>query len=210
MCRSPAWPPSLAAFKPVLERSLTSCGRARAIHWPSSEPGSVGLSAILAARLVGVSTIIGIDLNESRLALAREIGATHTIKATENVGETINKITKFGVDFSFETTARADVIRQAISCLAPRGTRGIVGASDVGTEVTFDELHIMTGGRSIRGIVEGDSHADLFIPVLVDLFVQGRFPFDKLITFYPFEKINDAIRDSERGAVAKPVVTFNQ
>jgi aryl-alcohol dehydrogenase len=68
----------------------------------------------------------------------------------------------------------------------------------------------MTNGRSIRGIVEGDSHADLFIPVLVDLFVQGLFPFDKLITFYPFEKINDAIRDSERGAVVKPVVTFNQ
>ena len=68
----------------------------------------------------------------------------------------------------------------------------------------------MTGGRSIRGIVEGDSRADVFIPALIDLFAQGRFPFDKLITFYPFEKINEAIRDSETGAVVKPVVLFNQ
>jgi aryl-alcohol dehydrogenase len=171
--------------------------------------GSVGLSAILAARLVGVGTIIGIDLNESRLALARELGATHTITAAKNVGDLINEITKFGVDFSFETTATADVIRQAIDCLAPRGTCGIVGASNVGTVVTFDELHIMTGGRSIRGIVEGDSHANVFVPALIDLFAQGRFPFEKLITFYPFEKINDAIRDSEAGAVVKPVVLFN-
>jgi Zn-dependent alcohol dehydrogenase len=59
--------------------------------------GSVGLSAIMAARMIGVSTIIGIDLNETRLALAHELGATHTIKATENVAEAINKITKFGV-----------------------------------------------------------------------------------------------------------------
>jgi aryl-alcohol dehydrogenase len=172
--------------------------------------GSVGLSAIMAARMIGVSTIIGIDLNETRLALAQELGATHTIKATENVAEAINKITKFGVDFSFETTARAKVIRQAIDYLAPRGTCGIVGASNVGTQVTFDELHIMTGGRSIRGIVEGDSHADVFIPTLIDLFAQGRFAFDKLITFYPFEKINDAIRDSETGAAVKPVLLFNQ
>jgi aryl-alcohol dehydrogenase len=170
--------------------------------------GSVGLSAIMAARLVGVSIIIGIDLNESRLALARQLGATHTINAKEDVGQAVSKATDFGVDFSFETTANAKVIRQAIDSLAPRGTCGIVGASNVGTEVTFDELHVMTGGRSIRGIVEGDSHADVFIPTLIDLFAQGRFPFDKLVTFYPFDKINDAIRDSEEGAAVKPVVRF--
>ena len=172
--------------------------------------GSVGLSAIMAARLTGVTTIIGVDLNDNRLALARQLGATLTINAKEDVGEAISKLTGVGVDFSFETTANAKVIRQAIDCLAPRGTCGIVGASNVGTEVTFDELHIMTGGRSIRGIVEGDSHYDVFIPALIDLFAQGRFPFDKLITFYPFERINDAIRDSEEGAVVKPVVRFIQ
>ncbi|SEE71646.1 aryl-alcohol dehydrogenase [Rhizobiales bacterium GAS188] len=171
--------------------------------------GSVGLSAIMAARLIGVSTIIGIDHNESRLTLARDLGATHTVYAKTDVGQAIKDITGFGVDFSFDTTGNAKVIRLAVDCLAPRGTCGIVGASDVGTEITFDALHVMTGGRTLRGIVEGESQVDVFIPALIDLFVQGRFPFDKLITFYPFERINDAMRDSEAGTVVKPVVRFS-
>lgn len=172
--------------------------------------GSVGLSAIMAARLVGVTTIIGIDLNDTRLDLARELGATHVINAKNNIGEAITKLTGIGVDYSFETTANAKVMRQAIECLAPRGTCGLVGAAAAGTEVSFDELHIMTGGRSIRGIVEGESNPDVFIPSLIDLYVQGRFPFDKLLSFYAFDRINDAIRDSESGAVIKPVIRFRQ
>jgi aryl-alcohol dehydrogenase len=170
--------------------------------------GSVGLSAIMAARLVGVTIIIGIDVNDTRLNLARELGATHVINAESNVGEAITTLTTVGVDYSFETTANVKVMRQSIDCLAPRGTCGIVGAASVGTEVSFDQLHIMTGGRTIRGIVEGDSHPDVFIPALIDLFAQGRFPLDKLLSFYPFERINDAIHDSEAGAAVKPVVQF--
>ncbi len=172
--------------------------------------GSVGLSAIMAARLVGVTTIIAIDLSDARLDLARELGATYVINAKNNVGEAITALTTSGVDYSFETTANAKVMRQAIDCLAPRGTCGLVGAANVGTEVTFDELHIMTGGRSIRGIVEGDSHPDVFIPTLIDLFAQGRFPFDKLLSFYSFDRINEAIHDSETGGAIKPVVQFQQ
>jgi len=170
--------------------------------------GSVGLSAIMAARLVGVTIIIGIDVNDTRLNLARELGATHVINAESNVGEAITTLTTVGVDYSFETTTNVKVMRQSIDCLAPRGTCGIVGAASVGTEVSFDQLHIMTGGRTIRGIVEGDSHPDVFIPALIDLFAQGRFPLDKLLSFYPFERINDAIHDSEAGAAVKPVVQF--
>ena len=170
--------------------------------------GSVGLSAVMAARLVGVTTIIAIDLNDARLNLARELGATHIIDAKNNVGDVIKALTTAGVDYSFETTANAKVMRQAIDCLAPRGTCGLVGAASEGTEVSFDELHIMTGGRSIRGIVEGDSHPDVFIPALIDLYSQGRFPFDKLLSFYSFDRIKEAIHDSETGAAVKPVVQF--
>jgi aryl-alcohol dehydrogenase len=170
--------------------------------------GSVGLSAIMAARLIGVTTIIGIDLNDERLALARELGATHTINASGDVADAIKKIIDWGVDVSFDTTGNAKVIRLAVDCLAPRGTCGIVGASDVGTEITLDVVGLMTAGRTVRGIVEGESHLDVFIPALVDLYAQGRFPLDRLITFYPFDRINDAIRDSETGKVVKPVIRF--
>lgn len=68
----------------------------------------------------------------------------------------------------------------------------------------------MTQGKVMRGIVEGDAIPDVFIPAMIELYQAGRFPFDKLITFYPFEKLNDAIADSESGKVVKPVVTMPQ
>jgi len=171
--------------------------------------GSVGLSAIIAARLVGATTIIGVDLNESRLAMARELGATHTVNP-KGLGatETIVKATGAGVDFAFETTGISAVIRQAMESLAPRGTCGIVGASPIGTEVTLDVPHLMTAGRTLRGIVEGEATPETFIPTLIDLHLQGRFPFDRIVKFYPFDRINDAIHDSEAGATIKPIITM--
>ncbi len=61
-------------------------------------------------------------------------------------------------------------------------------------------------GRSLRGIIEGDSVPDVFIPRLVELYKQGRFPFDKLITFYKLEDINKAVEDTEQGKVIKAVL----
>lgn len=171
--------------------------------------GSVGLSAIMAARLVGAGTIIAVDLNEQRLKLARELGATHAINPnSQDPVQAIANITGAGVDFSFETTGVMKVLRQAIDVLAPRGTCGFVGASPLGSEVSIDVMNIMTAGRKIKGIVEGESNPDVFIPRLIDLYKQGRFPFDRLITFYSFAKINEAIHDSETGATIKAVVRF--
>ena len=173
--------------------------------------GSVGLSAVMAARVVGATTIVAVDINPQRLALARELGATHTIDASrENPVETILAIGGAGVDFCLETTALSRVIRQAVDSLAPRGTCGIVGASPGGTEMTLDVLHMMTAGRSIRGIVEGDAIPQTFVATLVELYRQGRFPFDKLLTFYPFDRIDEAVRDSEAGTVVKAVVRMGR
>jgi aryl-alcohol dehydrogenase len=169
--------------------------------------GSVGLSAILAARVAGATTIVGVDINDARLELARELGATHTFNAASgDAPQEIVKLTGAGVDFALEATGIPAVIRQAVDSLAPRGVCGIVGAAALGSEVSLDILNIMTAGRSLRGIVEGESTADSFIPALIDLYVQGRFPFDKLVTFYPFDAINAAVADSETGKVVKAVV----
>ena len=61
-------------------------------------------------------------------------------------------------------------------------------------------------GRSLRGIIEGDSVPDVFIPRLIELYKQGRFPFDKLITFYKLDDINKAVEDTEQGKVIKAVL----
>lgn len=172
--------------------------------------GSVGLSAVMAAHLVGAATIIAVDLHEARLKLAEELGATHTVNSsTRNPVDAVLEITGAGAHFALDTTGLGTVIRTAVECLAPRGTCGVLGASAMGTEITLDEVHFMSGGRRLMGIVEGESTPDVFIPALIDLHRQGRFPFDKLVTFYPFEQINEAIHDSESGVTIKPIVRMS-
>jgi aryl-alcohol dehydrogenase len=74
------------------------------------------------------------------------------------------------------------------------------------TEARFDVNGVMTAGKRIIGIVEGESKPDLFIPVLVELYRDGRFPFDKLVKFYTLDQINQAAEDSEKGLTIKPIV----
>lgn len=169
--------------------------------------GAVGLSAVMAARVAGATTIIAVDVVPSRLALAKELGATHTVNSREtDPVEAVRKITGGGVDFTLESSGRPAVLRQAIDALAIRGTCGIVGAPALGTEASFDVNGVMTTGKRIIGIIEGDSVPDLFIPSLVELYAQGRFPFDKLVKFYNLDQINQAAEDSEKGITIKPII----
>ena len=168
--------------------------------------GSVGLSAVMAARVVGCTTIAVVDINESRLALAKELGATHVINgASQDAAKEIQAITGEGVQYSLECTGLPKVVRQAVDCLRLTGVCGVIGVAPLGTEFSLD-MNAILFGRTVRGIIEGDSVPDVFIPQLVDLWAQGRFPFDKLVRFYPLEKINDAVQASERGEVLKAVV----
>ena len=169
--------------------------------------GSVGLSAIMAARIVGAINIIAVDVIPSRLALAKELGATHAVNASDAdpVAE-IHKISKGGVDFTLESTGRPEVVRQAIDLLGTRGTCGIVGAAPIGTTASFDMGGLMSPGQCIRGIIQGDSVPEVFIPQLIELHRQGRFPFDRLIKFYGIDQINQAAADSEKGVAIKPVL----
>jgi aryl-alcohol dehydrogenase len=169
--------------------------------------GAVGLSAVMAARVAGAAIIIAVDVVPSRLTLAMELGATHTVNSREtDPVEAVREITGGGADFTLESSGRPAVLRQAIDALAIRGTCGIVGAPALGTEASFDVNGVMTAGKRIIGIIEGDSKPDLFIPALVALYTQGRFPFDKLVKFYTLEQINQAAEDSEKGVTIKPVI----
>lgn len=169
--------------------------------------GAVGLAAVMAARVAGATTIIAVDVTPSRLELALELGATHVINSREeNPVERIQQITAGGANYSLECSGRAEVLRQAIDALATLGTCGIVGATKFGTEVAFNINEVMIPGKRIMGIVQGDVVANAFIPKLVDLYLQGRFPFDKLCKFYEFGQVNEAMADSERGVTIKPIL----
>jgi aryl-alcohol dehydrogenase len=169
--------------------------------------GAVGLSAVMAARVAGATTIITVDVVPSRLQLALEIGATHTVNSREtDPVEAVRQITGGGADFTLESSGRPAVLRQAIDALANCGICGIVGAPALGTEASFDVNNVLTTGKTIRGIVAGDSVPDLVIPSLVELYLQGRFPFDRLVKYYTLDQINQAAEDSEKGVTIKPIV----
>ena len=169
--------------------------------------GSVGLAAVMAAKVVGCAQIIVVDLNPQRLALAKELGATQTVDASS--GDVVAAIQQMtggqGVQYSLEATGLPKVVRQAVDCLRLTGVCGIIGVAPLGTEVSLD-MNGLLFGRTVRGIIEGDSVPDIFIPQLVELWRQGRFPFDKLIKKYPLSQIDAAAHASESGDVLKAVL----
>jgi len=132
-------------------------------------------------------------------------GATHAINSKQtNPVEAIRDITGGGVDYSLETSGNPGVLHQAIDALGSLGTCGVVGAPPLGTEVSFDVNNLMLPGKAIRGILEGESVPDIFIPQLIELNAQGRFPFEKLTKFYSLDQINQAAQDSEKGTRSNP------
>ncbi len=170
--------------------------------------GAVGMSAIMAAKVMGANTIIAIDKDANRLEIAKELGATHAI-LSDSVSDTVAQvrcITGAGATCSLDTTAVGAVLRQALDCLAPLGRCGFVGGSPVGTTLTVDVRDVMLNGKTLRGIVEGDSNADVFIPTLLGLQERGVFPFEKMMKIYPFTSITQAIADAKSGATVKPVL----
>jgi aryl-alcohol dehydrogenase len=170
--------------------------------------GPVGMSAVLAAVVCGCTTVIAVDLHPARLEMAKELGATHTVNAGEvDPVETIRDLTDGGAEFSLECVGNPKVLRQAVDVLPRCGVCGLLGVVPPGTEVSLD-MDLLMNGRTVTGILGGDAIADLFIPKLIELYRQGRFPFDRLITFYPFDEISQAVEDMETGRVIKPVLRF--
>jgi aryl-alcohol dehydrogenase len=167
--------------------------------------GGVGLSAVMAARLVGAREIIAIDKIASRLQLARELGATHTLDGSAaDIAQKIIEITGGGVDRSLNTTRAPGVFTTAMQCLAMQGVAGFVAAPAAEWQPAM--FPMLAGGRRLQGILGGDAAPQSVIPVLIDYYRQGRLPFDRLLRFYAFEDIGQAFRDMEQGEVVKPVL----
>jgi len=171
--------------------------------------GAVGLAAVMAARLTGATAIIAVDVVASRLALARELGATLAVDAGagDPVGAIMEATHGVGVTHSVECSGSTTVLASAIKVLAPLGSCALIGAPQAGATVPVD-VNFMLNGRRLVGVTEGDSHPATFIPALVQLWEQGRFPIDRMVRHYRFEDIEAAATDAKSGAVIKPVLRF--
>ena len=170
--------------------------------------GGVGLAGLMAAKIAGCDPIIAVDRLPARLALARELGATHVLESRgpETLAE-IRKTTGGGTHFALETSAAPAVFRLAVDALRGLGTCVLVGSARAGTEVSF-EMPWLQGGRTVRGVIQGDSVPREFIPRLVELFMAGRLPLDRLVTRYDLADINRAAADATSGATIKPILTM--
>lgn len=173
--------------------------------------GAVGLAAVMAAAATDCDPIIVSDPLPERRAIATELGATHTLDPIDGpLLQQVRDVSPHGVEQAVDTTGLSSVMRGALGALSKRGTLAAVGiapGSDPSLEVSIN--HMMTSGHRIIGVVEGDGVPQEFIPRLLELHDAGRFPFEKLMTPYPFERINEAISEQAAGLCVKPVLVFN-
>lgn len=170
--------------------------------------GAVGLSAVMGGKIQGCSSIIVVEPIAARRAMALEFGATHIVDpAAGPITDAIRAILPQGVDYAFETSGREAVIEAALASLGSHGMLGLVGVPsspessfpvNIGTAITF--------GHQIKGIIEGDSDLETFIPEMVRLHEEGRLPFDRMIKTFKLTEINEAIAAHERGECIKAVL----
>jgi aryl-alcohol dehydrogenase len=169
--------------------------------------GAVGLSAVMAARLTGATTIIAVDRLASRLSLARELGATETIDVSTvtNPVETVTEICGGPADYSLECTGVIDVLRMAADSVGMRGTVTLIGGAPAGASFSLDHMSTLWG-KKVIGTLGGEGRSESLIGALIALNRQGRFPYDKLITSFPLDRVNEAFEASHSGEVIKPVL----
>jgi aryl-alcohol dehydrogenase len=163
--------------------------------------GTVGLAAVMAARHVGADPIIAVDRHPGRLELARELGATHALDARDrDFAGRLEAIANRHLDHVVDTAGDAALCRVAGRLLAPGGRLALLAGGSAG----------VPEGREALPVIQGDAVAQRFIPRLIELWQAGRFPFDRLVTFYDFAEINRAIADMTRGDTIKAVLRIGE
>jgi len=168
--------------------------------------GTVGLAAVMAARNSPATRIIAVDRHAARLRLATDLGATHTVDATDtDPVQAVTDICGGPADAALDCTGVLSVIRQAIDSVGMLGTAVLIGGAPAGAEFSADHMTTLWG-KTIRGTLGGSGRGQALIASLMDLHAQGRFPFDRLVEYFPLERIEDAVEASYSGAVVKPIL----
>lgn len=166
--------------------------------------GSVGLAAVMAAALAGASHIVAVDIDPARLELARALGASDSVPATDGTIGALREIMPGGFDFTFNTTSVPAVFDAALATLGSEGTAGYV-TRPLG-DWTPPLAAMMARGQKLHGILGGSAAPQIYIPMLVEYWRQGRFPFDRLATSFGFDDIATAWAACCSGAAIKPIL----
>ena len=172
--------------------------------------GGVGLAAIQGAKIAGARQIIAVDKFEGKLAMAKRLGATHTVDASSSDPvEEIKKLTGGGgVDYSFEAIGLKVAAEQAFYSVKPGGTATVIGMIPVGQKVELDGYMFLTE-RKLQGSNMGSNRFRIDMPQYIDFYLQGRLNLDDMISKHDkLENVNEAFRAMKAGEVARTVIDF--
>lgn len=172
--------------------------------------GGVGLAVVQGARIAGARMIIAVDTVEAKLALARELGATHIVDASS--GDPVEKIIEMtggGADYTFEAIGNAKVAEQCFDALARGGTATVIGMIPVGHKVELTGSAFL-GEKKIQGSSMGSNRFRIDMPNYIEFDLQGRLKLDQMITRrLRLEDVNEAFRAMKAGEVARSVIMFD-
>ena len=212
----------IADDMPMDRAALIGCGVTTgvgaALNTARIEPGSavavfgtggVGLAVIQGARIGGARMIIAVDVVDSKLAKARELGATHTVNAkTGDPVKAIRDLTGGGADYSFEAIGLKLAAEQCFDCIRPGGTATIVGMIPVGQKIELDGPMFLRE-KKVQGCSMGSNRFKVDMPRYIEYYRQGRLMLDEMITRRGrLEDVNEAFRAMKAGEVARTVLMF--
>ena len=172
--------------------------------------GAVGLSALLGGKIAGCSPIMVVEPQAGRRDLATELGADHVIDPTAgDMVAAIRAIVPSGADLVVDSSGYTPAVVEVLNALSNRGKLGLVGVpGSLDAVLPLPIVQWITIGGTVRGIIEGDSDPDVFLPELIAHVEAGRLPYDKFVSTYPVADINTAIADAHSGKAIKVVLTF--
>ena len=172
--------------------------------------GGVGLNAIQGAVAAGAYPIIGVDVLDSKLDMAREFGATHTVNtARQDLEAEVQQLTGTGVDATIIAVGNITALEQGLTILAKQGIEVVLGLPDSGAKFPVDPWLLMGGERRIVGSRYGTSNPLVEFPKLVELAIAGRIKIDELVTKrYDLDEADEAFRSLAAGEQARGLIVF--
>ena len=172
--------------------------------------GGVGLSALMGAKACAAGRLIAVDLLESKLELARELGATDTVNAGEcDPVEAIRDLTNGGVEIAIESVGNVKVLEQAYKSSMRGGTTVAIGLPHPKHELKIPAVTLSAEEKTLKGSYQGSCVPSRDIPRFIELFRAGQLPVEKLLTgIIPLEDINAGFDRLHKGEVARQVILF--
>ena len=173
--------------------------------------GGVGLSALMALKGFDCAQIIAIDISTEKLALAKDLGATHTLQVGQHsIHEEIMTLTGDGVDICVESAGSVETIELGFSLIRKGGGRLWFASHPPEGQLIRLAPHDLISGKHIFGTWGGSSFPDRDVPIMTELFRRGQVPLERLLTKrYRLDQVNEALADLEAGKVFRPLLVMN-